>query len=190
MAQRLSQGISVTGGAGQRIGNPAGGDDHRPAGVKAALPLHAGEDLTLPSQGAGPVLHNVHPGPTQGQQQGVDDVSGFVGAGKDPVPPLCFQRYSQALKKRLHRLRGKAGDGAGEEPAVAWDILQHLRRRTVVGHVAAALSGDVELAPQLGIALQQGDGCTLLGGGDGGHTAGRTAADDNYMLQVISSTFS
>ncbi len=62
--------------------------------------------------------------------------------------------------------------------------------RTVVGHVAAALSGDVELAPQLGIALQQGDGCTLLGGGDGGHTAGRTAADDNYMLQVISSTFS
>ena len=104
--------------------------------------------------------------------------------------PLRLQRNAQALKKRLHRLRREAGDGAGEESAVVGDVLEHLLHRAVVGHVAAALAGDVQLAPQLGVALQQGDGGPPLGGGKGGHASGRAAADNNHITQWFSSTFS
>ena len=148
------QRIAVAGGAGKRVGHPAGGDHRRPAGVKAVLPFHAQKDAVLPPQGHGPILHHGHPRPAQGAEQGVDDVGGLVRPGKDPVPPLRLQRNAQALKKRLHRLRREAGDGAGEESAVVGDVLEHLLHRAVVGHVAAALAGDVQLAPQLGVALQ------------------------------------
>lgn len=70
------------------------------------------------------------------------------------------------------------------------DVPEHLRDGAVVGHVAAALAGDIKLAPQLRVALQQGHTGAPAGGGKGGHTSGRPAADHDDVSQFCSSTFS
>ena len=190
MAQSPGKFVPIAGGPGKGVAHPAGGDDHRLAGVLPLLPCYAGKPVLFYRQADRPVLNNSHLCLPQGPQQGVDDIGGLVGLGEDPVAPLDLQRDPQPFKKSLCLLRGKTGDGAGEEFAVARDVLQHLLHRTVVGHIAPALAGDVQLSAQLGIALQQGDRCPLLRSGQGRHTSGGAAADDDDLTQLFSSTFS
>ena len=61
-------------------------------------------------------------------------------------------------------------------------IVEELPRVTVIGDIAAALTGDEQfLAGAFGVVFQNGDGHSLLQRGAGGHQPGGAAADDEKI---------
>ena len=69
-------------------------------------------------------------------------------------------------------------EGGIKEPGVPGDVPHQGVRITVVGHVAAAFSGDEELPSQTGVPLQKEDGSAPGSCLDGSHHAGCAATDN------------
>ena len=65
---------SVPCGAGGRVGQAAGGDDHRPGGQRLALHHHPHSPAVFQEQMLCPAPEQGNPLPLQGKKQGVDDI--------------------------------------------------------------------------------------------------------------------
>ena len=183
--------IAVPRGAGGGIGRPAGGQDQGAAGELPLVGDKGGHFPLFCFQAGGPGLDHGDLQPPQLEKQRVDDVGGLVGGGEHPVTPLYLQLHPQVGEKALHIGGGGAAHGAEQKAAVPGGGGQGLLRGAVVGHVAAALAGDVQLAPHLLVALHQAHVRPQSGGGDGGHHPGGAAAHhDQIMLPRHSCTFS
>ena len=121
-------------------------------------------------------MANSDPGPFQGMEQGVDDIGGLVRARKNASPPFGFQGDAQAFKVFHHRRGREPGHRTVKEAAVPGHVVQNALRRGVVGEIAPAFAGDIELAAQFLVGLQQQDLSAALPGGEGSHHSGRAAA--------------
>lgn len=87
--------------------------------------------------------------------QGIDNVRCPVTHRKDPVSALSLERDAESFKKR-HGVRcTEPVDGTVQEPGIAPHRLEKGVLITVVGDIAAAFSGDKQLAAHLVILLQQ-----------------------------------
>lgn len=181
MPQLQRHSIAVTCGAGGGIGCPASSQDHPPGVVGLHLGSHAGypavfrQNMTDPPGFHGDILA------AQLRLQAFQNRGCPVCYRKYPVSPLGFQRAAPLFKKRLGFFRRKGSHGAVEEPPIPRGVLQHLLAGAVVGHVAAALSGDQQLSSQPVVAFQQQHPLALACRGDGGKHSGRTAADHNSI---------
>ena len=191
MPRPAGQVIAVPRGAGGGIGRPASGQNQGAAGKLPLVGDKGGHVPLFYVQAGGPGLDHGDLQPPQLEKQRVDDVSGLVRGGKHPVAPLYLQLHPQVGEKALHIGGGGAAHGAEQKAAVPGGGGQGLLRGAVVGHVAAALAGDVQLAPHLLVALHQAHVRPQSGGGDGGHHPGGAAAHhDQIMLPRHSCTFS
>ena len=177
--QRLRHAVAVAGRAGRGVGRPAGGQDHGPrrddGPVGADDAAHA---AVLHGDVVRAQVADRHPRPAQGEEQRVHHVGGAVRARKNAPPTLGLEGDAQLFKISHDRGGREAREGAVQKAPVAGDVREHARRVGVVGEVAAALAGDVELTTELFVRLEQDH----LGPGpprpQGGHHPGGAAADD------------
>ena len=181
MPQLLCHGIAVTGGAGGGIGQAAGGQDH-PAGRYGLLlgfyalhPALSRQDLPNPGS------FHCHIFPPQLSLQAVQNRNGFIRYREHPIAPLCFQRAAVGIKEFHDSFRRKSRQCTEQESPIAGNVLQDLLCRAVIGHIAAALSGDQQFLAQAAVALQQKYTLSLLGCRNGSKHSRRAAADDNSI---------
>ena len=110
------------------------------------------------------------------------DVKGPVTDGKHPIPPLGLQRHADGRKERHGVPAVEPGKGAVQKLAVPGHVGQQGLYIGVVGDVAPALAGDVQLLSQPLIGLQQRHPCAPLRRGDSGHHPGGSPADHYQPL--------
>ena len=154
--------VTVSGGAGGRIADAAGSQHHRLSGIASPLPNNAAGHAVLDLQGRRPVPDDLHLQGLQPPFQRGADVKRAVADGKHPISPLGFQRDAQLLKKG-HRISAiEAVKSAVKEFSITWNISQQPLNIGIVGHVAPALSGDIQFFPQSFVGFQQSDLRPLL----------------------------
>ena len=169
--------VTVSGGAGGRIADAAGGQHHRLGRVVSPLPNNAADRAVLNLQGRRPVPEDLHLQGLQPPFQRGADVKRAVADGKHPVSPLGFQRNAQLLKKAHHICAIEAVKGAVKELSITRNISQQPLDIRVVGHVAPALAGDIQFFPQPFVGFQQRDSRPLLRRRNSGHHPGGASAD-------------
>ena len=126
VAQGLGEGVAVSRGAGGGIAGSPGGQNHRRGLKNALVGLHTGDPALLGQDLRDPGrLHHSAGGP-EGPLEAIQYRPGAVGLGKHPVPPLGFQGASVFFKEGLGFLRRKGRQGAVEESAIPWRVLQDL----------------------------------------------------------------
>ena len=169
--------VTVSGGAGGRIADAAGGQHHRLSGIAPPLPNNAADRAVLDLQGRRPVPEDLHLQGLQPPFQCGTDVERAVADGKHPIPPLSFQLDAQLLKK-VHRISAiEAVKSAVKEFSITWNIGQQPLNIGIVGHVAPALSGDIQFFSQPFVGFQQRDSRPLLRRRNSGHHPGGASAD-------------
>ena len=173
--------VAVAGGAGGGIGLAAGGKDHSRRGKAAAVGADAGDSAVLGQKLSHPRLTHRHPGFPQGAAQDVDHRRRPVRDRENAVAALDLEGAAAVFKEGLGLLRREAGERGIEKPAVARDVFQNLLPGAVVGHVAAALAGDVELFAETVVRLEEQDLRPVRGRLDRGKHAGGSAADDDHV---------
>ena len=173
--------ISISGGTGQRIGAAPCGQNH-PTGLQstAVFQFDPGYVPFLRQQSLCPALVKRDFFSAQCIEERVNYICRPVRGGENPISPLRLELQSQTGKKLHGFFRGKLLHRTVQEFCIAWDILQHFRRRTVVRQIAPAFSGDIELAPQLLIALDQQHRGTRANGGVRSQHTGSASADDDH----------
>ena len=154
--------VTVSGGAGGRIADAAGGQHHRLSGIASPLPNNAADRAVLNLQGRRPVPEDLHLQGLQPPFQCGADVKRTVADRKHPIPPLGFQRDAQLLKKGHHICAIETVKGAVKEFSITWNIGQQPLNIGIVGHVAPALSGDIQFFSQPLVRFQQSDLRPLL----------------------------
>ena len=156
MPRRLRQPVAVPGGAGARVGgSPGGQNDRGPRQRPVLRGLHTNNGSILCLKSGHPISEQFYPLAAQLKKQGVNDVRRLVGAWKHTVASLCFQRDTKLLEESHGICGRKAADRAVKEFSVTGYGGQELLTPTGIGHIAAALPGDVELAPHLLVGLHQ-----------------------------------
>ena len=174
--------VTVPGGAGGRIADAAGGQHHRLSGIASPLPNNAADRAVLNLQGRRPVSEDLHFQGLQPPFQCGTDVERAVADRKHPIPPLSFQWDAQLLKKGHHICAIETVKGAVKEFSITWNIGQQPLNIGIVGHVAPALSGDIQFFPQSFVGFQQSDLRPLLRCRKGSHHSGGAAADDHDLF--------
>ena len=112
MPQSPGHGITVAGGAGERVGDPTGAEEYTTAGDQPPIRPDAADGAILHQDGARSLLSLLHPRALHGAAQGLDHIGRAVRDRKDPVAPLHFQRAAVRLKKRHGVLRRKTENAA------------------------------------------------------------------------------
>ena len=174
--------VTVSGGAGGRIADAAGGQHHRLSGIASPLPNNAAGRAVLNLQGRRPVPEDLHFQGLQPPFQCGTDVERAVADGKHPIPPLSFQWDAQLLKKGHHICAIETVKSAVKEFSITRNIGQQPLNIRVVGHVAPALSGDIQFFSQPFVGFQQSDLRPLLRCRKGSHHSGGAAADDHDLF--------
>ncbi|CAN4003011.1 Sorbitol dehydrogenase, partial [Dysosmobacter welbionis] len=174
--------VPLSCGAGGGVTDAAGGKDYRPGRVCPPLSPDT-------CDGAGGDLQLRRPVPGQRDLQRLQpplqsgaDVKGPVTDGKHPIPPLGLQRHADGRKERHGVPAVEPGKGAVQKLAVPGHVGQQGLYIGVVGDVAPALAGDVQLLSQPLIGLQQRHPCAPLRRGDSGHHPGGSPADHYQPL--------
>ena len=157
MAQLCCHSMSLTGRAGGRIGNAAGSQNHRVARIAPLFTNYAVNAVIIGLQRCGTVTNQLHLQCPQTAFQRAADIKGTVGHGEHSVAPFRFQRHTQTFKKRDGIPTVKAGESAVQKLSVLGNVGHERFQICVVGHVAAAFSGDVQFLAQTFIGLQQRD---------------------------------
>ncbi len=195
MSRQPGQPEAAAVAAGSGVAHPPGGQNHSippvfpavPGADPNGFPIFQEDFLRLS-------LDDLRPCLLGETDQGVGDVPGVFGDGKDPAAPLGFQGDSQGLEQLDGLRRGKGPQGAVQKLGVAADVFLHLLRRAVVGKVAPALAGDQDLPGGALPALHHQDRKAAVGGGPGAEEAGGSPTDDDgvccHRLHLAPSVFS
>ena len=186
MAQACRQAVAVAGGAGGGIAEPAAGQDDRIRRLEgAAGQLRAGDAARFRPQAAD---FRVEADPDiqfpEQARQGPGDIAGLFGGGEDPLSALHGDRAAVFLQQGHHIPGSETVQGAVKEPGIAGNLGQEFIPAAIVGQVAAAFAGDIDLFAELFVFLQQGDRCPCPGSKNGGHHAGRAAPDDHNFCHL------
>ncbi len=121
-----------------------------------------------------------HPRVTGRFQEAVDDRLRAISDGKHPPVILGFQRHPAVLKPPDHIQRLPSMKCLPQLPRATRVVFHQLRRiKTIVRDVAAAATGDPDLAQEVRAALvdRHLGGGGGLRSGDRREKAGRTSAD-------------
>ena len=184
MSQRGSHAVSVAGGTSTGIGHSSGGKDHRVGGIASLFPCHCRNAAILRFNRNGTVMDPANMQRLHLPLQRVGDIERAVGHRKYPVTPFHLQRHAAALKKSHGVPAGKPGKCAVQKPAVAGNVRQQPFQIRVIGNVAAAFSGDIDLFPQPLVGFYQTDLRPTLCGGNSCHQTGGAAADHGYLIHL------
>ena len=184
MAQGFRHAVTVARGAGQGAGQSTGGDDDPVAVDDAAVhQFHTG-DCAVRGQD---VLHartvdDAYAGLPHELLQSSGHVGSLLRGREDASSALDDHGTAAVLQQLHHVLRAKVGQGRIQEARVARHLPHELVQRAVVGHIAAALTGDVHLLAELLVALQQRDTPAGTGREDRRHHTRCAAADDDDIM--------
>ena len=183
MPRRHGEGIAVAAGAGHGIALAAGGEDDRVSLQRfAAHQRHAADCAVLLIDSLHPAVQaDIHPCRGKRAAQGADHVAGLLRSGEHAPSALGYHRAALVLQQLHHPLRVQEAQCTVQKPRIPGHLPQKLIDSAVVGHVAAALAGDVDLFAQLLVALQQRDVRPRPCSVDGGHHAACAAADDDDL---------
>ncbi len=201
VTHRLGQPVAVACGAGRRIGRAAGRHDGGRGvvaadreGVRRAGPrparrdrrdLHTADAPILDQQPFGGrerldghvrVLHPAH--------QPRDDVLRLARRGEDAPAVLGDGRHAQRVQLLDQILRKVRIEGVAQKTPVRAEMPDELGQRRGVGHVAAPLTGDLDLAPRMVHLFQQQGVRAVRGGVSGGQQARRARADHDDVIRV------
>jgi hypothetical protein len=150
--------------------------------MKAAVCFKAADSPVLRHDIQRPLLQDPHAETAQLRTQRIDHAGRLVGLRKHAVPALRFQRAAVRFKPRHDLTWRKCVNCAVEKARIARYVREKVLRRAVVRHVAAALSGYVELFAQPVVPFQQRDLRAVFCGRNGRHHPGGAAADDKYAV--------
>ena len=182
VSRLLGQSVAVAGGAGGGIGHAAGSDHNGLRRMEGAGEIIDPSQLALAQGqflGAGLVEHR-NAGQFQLAFQCLHHVAGPVAGGENAAAALRLQGQAAALLEKVHHVAGaETGKGAVKELSVAGQVAHQLLCFRGVGDVAAAFSGDGQLASERPVALPQLHPGAPVGRGQRRHDAGRAAADDD-----------
>ena len=182
VSRLLCHAVAVSGGACPRIGHTPRSQNHRPGRVVRLFPRNRANSSLPAPDGYRPVMLPPHAQFFHPPPQRPGYVKRAVRHGKHPVPPLCFQWHADPLKKSHRICACKAIESAVKEFTITGNMGHQLLRRTVIGHVAPAFSGDIQFFSQPLIGLQQAHSRPLLRRRNSCHHTGGSAADDHDLL--------
>ena len=116
--------------------------------------------------------------------EGAGDVAGFLRSGENPAAALHRNGAAGTFQQGHHILRGKETEGGIEEAGIARHLGKEGIQVAIVGQVAAALAGDIDLFPELLIFLEERDGSAGTGRKQGSDHSG-SAAPDNDDIRLF-----
>jgi hypothetical protein len=120
-------------------------------------------------------------------EEGVDDGAGLVGVGVDFAAGFDVGGDAEACEEVAEGVVGEVVECGGEEAAVAAESGDEVVGGAGVGKVAAPAAADEDFDAGAGVFFEEGEAWGMGGGGegfrggDGGHHAGGTGAEDGEV---------
>ena len=188
MSRCLRKAIAVASRAGGGIAHATGcNDDRVRRNAFARLQLYAGNAAVLNQQRfcAG-IQPNVHIPLLHRPLERENDIAGMIGYGKYAIAALGLERHALAFDQPHQALVVQLRQRRIQKPRIAEYMAQKLLALGRIGHIAAALAGDVHLFAELFILLEQNDLRSGARGINRGHHSRGAAADhDDSVLHAI-----
>ncbi|KAF9144200.1 hypothetical protein BGX30_013517 [Mortierella sp. GBA39] len=158
--------VTVTGGPGMGHGFAAGGDNDAGGSVNMpGLQTNACRSSILIEHLRNRAIRfDLHAEPLYLLNESAHDAGGLVGYRKHPPVVLFLQGNAEPFKKVHNIPVVKMLERAVQEAAVAWDMSDQVIGFFGIGYVAAAASGNAELAAKFISFVQKQDRCPMPGG--------------------------
>ena len=176
--------MAIAGGAGGGIGKPAGCQNDGPAGQRfAAFQRNALHRAVRNHQLLHPAMQQYfHACCPQPFFQRSGHIAGLIRNRECPAAPLDLGFAAQALEQRQQVIRRQAIQRAVKKPGISGHVFEKLIPVALIGHVAAALAGDIDFLAQLFVPLQQAHPRPGPGGKQRSHHSGCAAADYDQVI--------